>query len=56
MRSDGDMKSGVYFQNGRPWGWNFHLISTLVTYSENIYIDYIIIGPISAEHPNIVLN
>jgi hypothetical protein len=41
---------------GVPGDEIFHLISTLITDSENIYIDYKIIGPISAEQPNIVLN
>ena len=36
---------------GVPGDEIFYLISTLITDSENIYIDYKINGPISAEHP-----
>jgi hypothetical protein len=41
---------------GVPRDRIFHLISTLITDSENINTDYKIEKPISAEHPKFVFN
>jgi hypothetical protein len=43
------------FKMGLPGDKIFFLISTLYTDSENIYIDYKFNGPISAQHPKLLL-